>query len=91
MLAEVEHKSADGPAVAARLGTSRTRAVHYCAFEQRDLIGELERWRLVGLQKLDALAGGARPASLVDWGPPGLEIAARPSFQRIEGQPVARR
>jgi len=42
-------------------------AVHYCAVEQRDLIGELERWRLVRLQKLDALAGGARPESLVEW------------------------
>jgi hypothetical protein len=111
MLAEVEQKSADGPGVAAWLGTSHTRfdrllararrqrnavahgtravpgiletvepmlndlagrligAVHYCAVEQRDLIRELERWRLVRLQKLDALAGGARPELLVEWGP----------------------
>ncbi|MEJ7791970.1 MAG: hypothetical protein WKF65_08375 [Gaiellaceae bacterium] len=110
MLAEVEQKSAGGPAVAAWLATSRTRfdrllararrqrnavahgtravpgiletvepmlnylagrlvgTAHYCAAEQRPLIGELERWRLVRLQKLGALAGGARPASLVEWG-----------------------
>jgi hypothetical protein len=110
MLAEVEQKTNDGPALAAWLGASRTRfarllarakrqrnavahgtravpgvletvepmldylagrligAVHYRAVEQRDLIGELERWRLVRLQKLDALAGGAPPESLVEWG-----------------------
>ena len=109
MLAEVEQKTNDGPALAAWLGASRTRfarllarakrqrnavshgtravpgvlatvepmldylagrligAVHYCAVEQRDLIAELERWRLVRLQKLDALAAGAPPQSLVEW------------------------
>jgi hypothetical protein len=109
MLAEVQQKTAGGPAVAAWLRTSRARfdrllarakrqrnalahgtravpgvlatvepmlnnlagrligAVHYCAVEQRDPIGDLERWRLVRLQKLDALAGGARPESLVEW------------------------
>ncbi len=109
MLAEVELKTNDGPALAAWLGASRTRfarllarakrqrnaiahgtrpvpgvlatvepmldylagrmigAVHYCAVEHRDLIAELERWRLVRLQKLDALAGGAGPESLVEW------------------------
>jgi hypothetical protein len=109
MLSEVEQKTADGPAIAAWLGTSRMRferllarakrqrnalahgtravpgvlgtvepmldylagrligAVQYCAVEQRDLIAELERWRLVRLQKLDALVGGAEPQSLVEW------------------------
>jgi hypothetical protein len=42
-------------------------AVRYSAVEQRDLIAELERRRLVRLQKLDALAAGAPPQSLVEW------------------------
>jgi hypothetical protein len=48
-----------------RLAADRRRP--YCAVEQRDLIAELERSRLVRLQKRDALTAGAPPQSLVEW------------------------
>jgi hypothetical protein len=42
-------------------------SLHYCVVEDRDLIVELERWRLIRLKRRDALLAGGSPNLLVDW------------------------
>jgi hypothetical protein len=49
------------------LGGRLVGALHYCVLEERDLVTELEDWRLVRLRKRDALSAGGSPTLLVDW------------------------